>query len=386
MGALLRQCLVVFRLGLSGLKVRSAPAFVIVAGMACMVGVLLSMLSVARGFLRIYEIAGDPARAIVLSAGARYESGSSISLDDLKMILGAPRIRKTPLDALQMSAELSVQIPVDGFAGGALNARGIGPEGASLRPGFRIVAGRYFRPGVRELIVGVGAERAFHLSVGSHIIMPDGEWPIVGSFSAAGGLVESELLADAATLMASSRNGTFNSVLVDLQSSDSFDMFDRWLASNPGLRVKAERQPDYYRRTSAEDADFFNVLAYTVGTIMAIGALFGAAKILYAMVNMRIREIATLRAIGFAASAVAVSVLLEGMLLSLAGGALGAGLAWLAFDGRLSSYMNSVFHLAVTPQMVALGLAWAATLAIIGGAIPALRAGRLQVAAALRPE
>jgi putative ABC transport system permease protein len=359
---------------------------VIITGMACVIGVLLSMLSVATGFLRIYEIAGDPARAIVLSAGARYESGSAITLHDLGLILSAPGIRRTRLHAPLASVELTVQIPVDGFAGGALNARGIGPQGAPLRPGFRVVSGRYFRPGVRELIVGVGAERAFGLRVGDRVIMPDGEWPIVGSFSAAGGVLESEIVADSETLKTSSGREAFNSVLVDLEGAGSFEAFDKWLTGNPDLRVKAERQPDYYRRTTAEDADFFRVLAYTVGTIMAIGALFGATKILYAMVSVRACEIATLRALGFAASAVAASVLLEGVLLCLAGASLGAGLAWLAFNGRPTAYWNSVFPLAVTPRMIAAALGCAAALAVLGGAIPAVRAARLQVAAALRPD
>jgi putative ABC transport system permease protein len=354
--------------------------------MACVVGVLLSMLSITRGYLRIYEIAGNPARAIVTSVGSGNEYGSTITLDDLGLILSAPGIKKDRVDAALASAENSITIPVEGFADGDLLVRGIGPHGVSLRPGFRIVTGRYFRPGVRELIVGVGAERAFRLPVGSHVIMPDGEWPIVGAFSAAGGLLESELVSDSTMLMTSSRKNAFNSVLVDLQGSASFGAFDRWLERNPSLHVKVERQTDYYRRTSAEDANFFQVLAYTVGAIMAIGAIFGAAKILYAMVSVRAREMATLRTFGFAASAVAVSVLLESILLCLAGGTLGAGLAWLAFDGRPTAYTNNVFHLAVTPRMIASALGWATALAIVSGGVPALKAGRLQIATALRLE
>ena len=253
----LRQCVMVTGLGLSGLKSRSAAALVIVVGMACVVGVLLSMLAINRGFLRIHELAGDPARAMVIAAGASSEYDSTITPDELGVIVSAPGIRKDDADTALASAELTITIPVRGFADGALLVRGIGPRGVSLRPGFRIVAGRYFRPGVRELIVGVGAERAFHLPVGSTVIMPDGEWPIVGSFSAAGGLLESQLVSDSTMLMTSSRRNAFTSVLVDLQSANSFGAFNRWLAGNPALQVKAERQPDYYRRTSAEDADSF---------------------------------------------------------------------------------------------------------------------------------
>lgn len=384
--SILRQCLAVTGFGLASLTSRSTSALVIVAGMACVIGVLLSMLAIAMGFLRIYEIAGDPARVIVLSADASIERQSTITQDDLGVILSAPGVRKTRSNAPRVSAELSVQIPVQGFADGALHVRGIGPEGPALRPGFRMVRGRYFRPGIRELIVGVGAERAFGLHVSDMVIMPDGEWPIVGVFSVAGGVLESEIVADATSLKDSSGTNNFNSALVELQDAASFDTFNQWLKANPALHVQAERQPDYYRRTTAEDADFFRALAYTVAAIMAIGAVFGATKILYAMVSVRTCEIGTLRALGFAASAVAVSVILEGVLLCLAGAALGGALAWLLFDGRPASYWNSVFHLAVTPDMLASGLVLAVVLALVGGVLPAVRAARLQVAVALKPE
>lgn len=384
--SMLRQCLAVSALGLSSLKSRATSALVIVVGMACVIGVLLSMLSIARGFLRIYELAGDPARAVVLSAHAAYERDSTLTPQDLSLIVSAPGIRRTPPGTPLLSAELSVQIPVAGFADGALHVRGIGPQGPALRPGFRMVSGHYFRQGIRELIVGAGAERAFGLHLGDRVIMPDGEWPIVGTFGVGGAALESEIVADATSLKDSLDQEAFNSALVNLEDAASFDTFNQWLKDNPVLHVKAERQSDYYRRTTAADADFFRTLAYTVGVIMAIGAVFGATKILYAVVSVRTCEIATLRALGFAASAVAVSVLLEGVLLCLLGASLGAGLAWIFFDGRPASYWNSVFHLAVTPAMMASGLGLAMGLALLAGALPALRAARLQVSVALRPE
>lgn len=107
-------------------------------------------------------------------------------------------------------------------------------------------------------------------------------------------------------------------------------------------------------------------------------------KVLYSGVRTRAREIATLRAIGYQAFPVAASVVLEAIVLSLAGATLGAALAWLLFDGNLTSYYQSVFHLSVSLPLCLLGAGWAGALALIGGALPAIRAARLRVVEALR--
>jgi putative ABC transport system permease protein len=233
--------------------------------------------------------------------------------------------------------------------------------------------------------VGVGAERAFGLKVGDRLIMPDGEWPIVGAFSSGGGIMEGELIGDAATVMSAiKRTASFSSVLVDLESPAAFEAFKRWLTSNPALSLTAERQSDYYRRVARRYSAFFTAVAYIVGVIMALGALFGSVKILHAAVDSRAREIATLRAIGYEALPVATSVVLEAALLSLVGALLGAWIARLLFHGRQEAIFNAVFTLRISTKLIALGLGWALLLAVLGGLAPAMRSARLPVADALR--
>ena len=125
-------------------------------------------------------------------------------------------------------------------------------------------------------------------------------------------------------------------------------------------------------------------MAYVVGGIMGLGAMFGAMNTMYSAVGARSIEIATLRAIGFGAGAVVMSVLVEALLLALAGAAIGAAAAWIAFNGNLHMFGSLVFTLAVTPALVGLGVAFACALGFIGGLFPALRAARLPVAMALR--
>ena len=148
--------------------------------------------------------------------------------------------------------------------------------------------------------------------------------------------------------------------------------------------MRAERQSDYYRRVARRYSSFFTSVAYLVGVIMALGALFGSVKILHGSVDSRVREIATLRAIGYGGFAVAISVVLEAVVLSVIGAAIGASIARLVFDGRWQAIFNAVFTLSISAQLVALGIAWAVFIAVLGGLAPALRSARLPVAEALR--
>jgi putative ABC transport system permease protein len=223
------------------------------------------------------------------------------------------------------------------------------------------------------------------MNVGDKIILPNGQWPIVGEFTTDGDILEGELITDRDTLMAAVRRTVFNSVLARLESApDSIDRLKAALTSNPALSVIAERHSTYYEHFSAPNATLFSAVAYTVGGIMALGALFGALNTMYAAVSARRQEIATLRAIGFGAFPVAVSVVSESLLLALSGALIGSGIAWLLFNGSQKAYFNNVFDLKVTPGLIGLGLAWALAVALLGGLLPSIRAARLPIVDALR--
>jgi len=382
----LRQAVVVTGVGLSTLHTRLGRSLVIVISMMCVVGVLLSMLSLADGLSHAYRRGGDERLMIVTSPQAEDEHFSGVSRSAAGTILNAPGIAKATDGAVLARAEVAMWIPAsDGTSARGYRLRGVGSSGAALRPRFRILDGRMFRTGARELIVGVGAHEVFGLKTGDSVILQDGEWPIVGIFSAGGGIAESQILGDVDTIMTTMRLSTFNSLLVRLERAEDFVPFNEWLTSNPALTVKAENPAAYYLRTeTGETLAFFESIAYLVSAVLAIGALFGVVKLLYSSVRARTREIATLRAMGYRAFPVAASVVLEAIVLSIAGALLGAALAWLLFDGKLTSYSRSVFHLSVSLQMLLLGAGWAVALAVLGGALPAIRAARLPVSEALR--
>ncbi len=378
------QALILARVGFAGLGERKWSSLVLVGSVACVVGVLLSMLSVTTGMLRAYNAGDDPQLAIVLSP-SNFDYGNGIPADTVGTILNAPGIAKGAGDHPLGDAEVVFWVPPsEAYVVGSPTLRGIGAAGLELRPRLQIVEARQFRAGRQELIVGVGAARVYGLHVGDNIVLPGGSWPIVGSFSDAGSILESQLVGDAATLMAAGRMSGFSSVLVRLDRPEAFEAFRQWLTTNPTLTVNPERQSDYALRTVHRASAFFTALTYAVGVIMALGALFGIVKLTYTAVSVRTREIATLRAMGYQSLSVAVSILLESAVLCLAGALVGAGAAWLLFNGKLVAALQNVFTLSVSPRLFALGIAWALALAVLGGLSPATRAARLPVAEALR--
>jgi putative ABC transport system permease protein len=380
----LRQIAAVSLIGIGGLRERLGTALVVIVGMACVVGVLTSMLSLTAGVTRAYLRPEDAARAIVWAGHATFDQSRSLHPDAIDTILDAPGIAKGPGGAPLADAEFLMRLlSMEGFAAGSLQLRGVGPAGLALRPDFRIVAGHLFRTGTRELVVGVGAARKLGLGVGSEVRMRDGKWPIVGVFSCGGDIIESYLVGDALTVMAARRHAGFAQVIVQLVDAKAFPQFQAWLTENPALTFSVERKTDYDLRTAGVSTAFFTRMAYVIGAIMALGALFGIVKIMFGVVRARTREIGTLRAIGFGAAPVVVSVLAEAALLGAIGALLGVAIAWLIFDGR-DMWVWGAFKLRVSPALWLLGLAWALTTSLLGGLLPALRAGRLPPSVALR--
>ena len=383
----LRQTAAVCLIGIGTLRERYATALVIVVGMACVVGVLTSMLSVTAGFARAFVRPEDATLAMVWRGeGSRFDQARGLQPDAVATIMDAPGIARSPDGAPLADGEFLMWIPpIEGFAAGSLQVRGVGPAGIALRPAFRIVAGHMFRAGARELVVGVGAARKFGLTVGSEVRLRDGPWPIVGIFSCGADIIESYLVGDAITVMAARRRAGFAEVIAQLADAGAYPGFRRWLMENPALSVYVERKTDYDLRELGINTSFFTRMSYVIGAIIALGALFAVVKIMYAAVRARTREIGTLRAIGFGATPVVVSVLAEAALLGAIGALLGAAIAWLMFNGR-EMWVWGAFRLRVAPSLWMLGLVWAVVSSLLGGLLPALRAGRLPPVEALRVE
>jgi putative ABC transport system permease protein len=383
-----RQLAALAEMNLRNLPRRFWPSLVIVVGMASVIGVLLSMLSLSTGLNRSFVDAGRPDRAIILSNGAEAELGSNLSRDTARSIADSPGIKKD-LDGKPIaSAEILNIVPATKNGDDTeslIFMRGIGPKGLALRPEIKLIAGRMFVAGKREMIVGLAARTQFSgLDLGGHVRLPDGDWAIVGVFETGGDIIEGELVTDTDTVLPTLRRNSYASVIARLESPDSFDRLKQVLTTNPALSISVERHSDYYAHVAKPLTDFLALISYLIGGIMAVGALFGALNTMYSAVSARSVEIATLRAIGFGSGPVALSILGETLFLALLGAVLGSALAWGAFDGNLHSLGTNMFHLAVTPDLLLVAFGWTCLIALLGGVFPAVRAARLPVATALR--
>lgn len=380
----------------TGMSLRSVPqrlgtSSVIVIGIAGVVGVLVSVLGMARSFSESLIRTGHDDRAIVMRTGANAEVSSVLSMDESLTIMSKPGVvhdaAGNAIAARDLVRGVNLTRKADGTAAG-ITVRGTSPQAFALRPEIEIVEGRMFQRGLLELIVGKQAQGEFAgLEVGDKVKLRDADWTIVGTF-VSGDAFESSLMTDVDLLLSQMQRTGSSSVTVLLESPEAYQTFSDAVTTDPTLSVDVIREPEYYAQQSQQLRGILNAVSYFVGGIMAVGALFAALNTMYSAVSARSVEIATLRAIGFGSGGVVVSVLSEALLLALVGAFLGAGIAWLLFGGNTismgGSVSSAIFELEITPTLLAIGIAWACVVGLLGGLFPALRAARLPVATALR--
>ena len=388
------QIAAVARFGVLSMPQRRGSVAAALFGIVGVVGVLVGVLSMAAGFKRTMMASSSPDAAIVLRSGANDEMSSGLERDETRLLAEAPGVAKGTEGPLA-SAELFVIINLPKRATGTdanVPLRGVEPAAYQVREKFKLLQGRRFERGKNEVIVGSGAAQEFAgLDVGNKFRVGRNEWEVVGIFSAGGGTAESEVWTDAGVLQtAYHRGNSFQSVYARLTAPDAFFQFSNSVASDPRLSVRPLRQADFYSEQSTLLNKLITTLGYLVAALMAVGAIFGALNTMYNSVSARTREIATLRALGFGGGAVVVSVMLESLAVALVGGVLGAAIAFFAFNGLHTSTVNwqsfsqVTFAFAVTPQLLLQGIVWATFIGLLGGLLPALRAARLPIAAALR--
>ncbi len=375
---------------------RLGSSLTAVLGIAGVVAVMVAVLSIAQGIQRAMESSSAPENVIVLRSGATAEMMSGLGGDDVRFISEAPGIARNE-DGAIASAELFVIIDVKKQSTGTdanVPLRGVTRAAPAVHQEFSIVEGRMFEWGLNELVVGIGASREFRgLKVGDSIEVANEQWPVVGLFESGGGVSEAEIWVDAAVLQTAYRRGnSYQSVYAKLESPDGFQDFKDALTADPRLNVRPMREEDYYAEQSELLYNVVTGLGKLIAVIMGIGAIFGALNTMYTAVAARAREIATLRALGFHSGPVVISVLLESLMLAFAGGVIGAGLAWLAFDGftaatlNFASFSQITFAFYVSVPLLIQGVVLAMVIGFFGGLFPAIRAARLPIATALREQ
>ena len=390
---MLARILAVVAMDLRSLPARWGVAAVVVVCMAGVTAVMVSMLAMAEGFQRTYATSGRPDRIVVIGSGENFEGSSSIARDQAPVLLDTPGLRRladgTPAASLERYAVSA--LAMRSGADGNVVVRGVGPRVLDVRPEVRLVAGRWFEPGLRELVVGRGAADQFAgLEPGATVTLSDVAWTVTGVFAAGGSALESEAWGDAEVVMTAFSLTSYSSMTALLESPASFERCRDAIAGNPRLQHAAQRETDYFAGQTGILGRGMRAIGWLVGSIMGLGALFAAVNTMYASVESRSVEIGTLRALGFPGVPIVVSVLIESVALCLVGAAIGGAGAWLAFNGHVISTVNGAsftqvaFAFAVTPALLLQGGVLACVVGVAGGLPPAVRAVRMPLVEALR--
>lgn len=382
----LRQFFAILRVNLAGVPQRLGSVLTIIVGVTCAVGVLVSMLAMGTG-AREQELGNARADHVILTTPGTRPGQGSIAKEEAAVVLGLPGVRK------DMNGDPIVVfeswVPIEGrrrMTGNRIYFPlvGVTPNITEYAPEIHFTAGRTFKRGLHELVASNPCARQFTgFEIGDRRPLHGSDWTIVGQFDQ-GQAQQCVVYGDVDSIMNTFSRNTFSLVAAMLQSPRDYAVFRDAVSTNPTLHLDVQHEAEALEDAFKPLNSILNFVSLFVGTIMAIAATLGVISSLYAIVDSRRREMATLRAIGFGPGAVVASVLLESILLALPGALLGSLLAWALFNGLSASPFGYSFRLSVTFSLAVLGIEWALAMGLLGGLLPAVRAVRMPVTTALR--
>ena len=393
MRSILLQMLAVTIINLKSLPQRLWLSLTTVIAVGLVVTVLLAFLAMANGFRRTIADSGAEDVAVVLRSGSLSEINSVVLRDQIRLIEDGPGIARGAGGKPQTSGEL--YLTVDGIKRSTrtkanVPLRGLGPQGAALRRGIVLTAGRMFNPGSNEIIVGKALGSEFEgFDLGRTVTFGTSRWIVVGIFSADGSVFESEIWADLPVLQSLfKRTGSFQTVRARLTSPAALEALRAYSNSDPRLKLDVMSEAAYFAQQASNTSDLIQKLGWPLAIAMAFGSLAGALNTMYSSVATRSTEIATLRAIGFGGFSTFVGTLVESLILAAVGGVIGATAAYLIFDGFTASTMGGsfgqvVFNFQLGPRLIGQGLLLALAVGVLGGLLPAVRAARMPIVAGL---
>ena len=389
MRSLLLQVAAVTLMNLKSLPQRLWLSLSTVVAVALVVIVLLAFLAMGNGFQRTLASAGAEDVAVILRGGSQSEVNSVVTRDQVRLVEEAPGVAKNSDGQPLVSAEL--YLVVDGVKRSSqtkanLPLRGIGQEGAAVRKGITIVAGRMFAAGSSEIVVGKALLREFEgFELGQTVTFGTGRWTVVGVFEAEGSVFESEIWAALPVVQSFfKRDNVFQTLRARLANPAALEGLERYVDTDPRLKLEAKSEAAYFAEQASRTSDLIHKLGWPLAIAMAFGALAGALNTMYSAVAARATEIATLRAIGFGGLPAFVGTLVESLILAAIGGVIGAVATLLIFDGLSTSTLGAsftqvVFSFQLTPALAAEGVILALVVGLIGGLFPAIRAARTPI-------
>jgi putative ABC transport system permease protein len=383
----LRQSWALILTALQTIPERIGSSLVTVIGVVTVMGVLVTMLAMGEGLEHLAQGGDRPDRASVGAAGSQSSLGSSVPRATLDKVVDKPGVRH---DAQGRPIATGVVLMIlDGITKqnrhGSIGFFAAGPQWHLIWPNVHVIEGRDFKPGLEELLVSQRIHERFKgMDIGDTVKVRGSSWKIVGVYKDTDTFFDNSLVGDADTVIAALPQTMYAGVSVILNSPADFQTFKKAVTSDPTLSADVKTDEESNESVIKNLRNVLDFVSYFIASLMAIGATCGALSSLYAAVDSRTREIATLRAIGFGPGPVILSVFAEGMILAIPAALLGAAIAWVLFHGHVVVAGGLSFHMTVTARLVLISLAWAISIAAIGGLLPAIRASRLPVATGLR--
>ncbi|SAK44115.1 multidrug ABC transporter permease [Caballeronia glebae] len=362
-------------------------------GLALVVFVFATVLMLDAGLKKTLVSTGEADNVVVIRKGAETEIQSGIDRNQANVMEMHPSVAMNGDGEPLASKETVVLITLTKRGANTpanVVIRGVSPMGAQLRPQVTLRAGRMFRRGSSEIIVGSSIAKGFGgTRIGDHLRFAQRDWTVVGHFDAGGSGFDSEIWGDVDQLMQSFRRTSYSSMVVRLARSDAFERFRADIDVDPRLADEAKREQVFYGDQSKSLSTFINILGFSLSIIFSIAAMIGAMITMYASVANRVAEIGTLRALGFKRFDVLGAFLLEALLLGLVGGVAGLACAALMQFASFSTtnfqtFADLSFRFLLTPSVIAKTLAFSLLMGLVGGFLPAMRASRMNIVDALR--
>ncbi|MEK6373571.1 MAG: ABC transporter permease [Acidobacteriota bacterium] len=376
---------------LRNLAVRRTSTMLTVFGIGVSVAVFVATMALVEGIRQTFVTTGDPLNVLAIRDGAQSETGSIIEPGAALAARTLPGIATGTDGRPLVSLERMVYVNQERRTSGSSNVviRGLDDGGRELRPAARLVAGRWYTPGRRELTVSrTIAARFRNCALGEELVTGKVRWSVVGIFDAGRTAYASEIWTSAGDLGSAFHRTVYSDVMMRAADADAQRELIAQLAADPRMRLDARTEPAFYA-TQTKASTPVQILGNVIAVVMAVGSAFAAMNTMYAAVASRGREVAVLRALGFSRAAIAVSFVTEALLLAVGGGVVG-GIGVLPLNGVTTGTTNwmafseMTFHFAVTPALFAQGVAFAAVMGLVGGILPALRASRMSPAQAMR--
>lgn len=389
----LHQTRIVLALGLRNTLARPLLPVIVTIGFLAVVLVMVSVLSIGRGLSDTYANSGSSDAAMALSDGSLVESQSSLSPVEVQALTSEPGVAQGTSGPL-VSPELVATVELSKRGSGAVSnvvLRGVTPAAFQIHPRVHVIAGRMFKSGVNEIIVGKQAAREYRgLSIGS-VLKSDGvAWTITGIFSANGNIHESEIWTDLPGLQSALHlDNHYSSVYLKMATPGAYSAFAKAVKNDPKLAVQIQTEKSFYSEIASGVSHLFHTAGLGIAVLMALGVVIGAINIMYVNLAARLHEVATLRAVGFRRLPVLCAMLCEGLIFGLVGGVVGGLIAYAAFNGYQAGTLiggptQVDFQFTVNATLLIAGIVFALIMGFIGGLFPAVRAARLPVAEALR--